>query len=104
MNQLLAQANEIAGVVNPFAQWGIGGGLLFLVGRFLSRVEVIFSTRMDNIEHAHRGLAKAVWMLLAEISTAGSFVREEAKRMIERDERREQAEIDEMARKGSRKG
>ncbi len=90
---ILAQAPE-ATISTLIPQVGLGGAFLLIFARFLARIEVIFATRMDNIEHAQRGLAKAVWMLLAEISTAGSFVREEAKRMIERDKIREQSEAD----------
>ena len=90
---LIAQFSEVLNA-GPFAQLGIGGAFLLAFVRFLSRLEVIFSNRMDAIEHAQRNLSKAVWMTLAEISHAGSFVREEAKRMIERDKRREEVEED----------
>ncbi len=95
LSELIAQAPE-ATISTLIPQVGLGGTFLLIFARFLARIEVIFTTRMDNIEHAQRGLAKAVWVLLAEISTAGSFVREEAKRMIDRDKRREESEAEEL--------
>ena len=91
MTHFLAQAEELL-KASPLAQLGIGGAALLIFARFLARLEVIFSSRMDNIEHGQRNLSKAIWMLLAELSTAGSFVREEAKRMVEKDKLREQLE------------
>ncbi len=96
---VIAQAPE-ATLTTLIPQVGLGGAFLLIFARFLARIEVIFTTRMDNIEHAQRGLAKAVWMLLAEISTAGSFVREEAKRMIARDAARDAERTDEARRNG----
>lgn len=89
MSDFVAQINEVMSN-SPIVSVGFGGTLVVVFSRFLARLEVIFTSRMDNIEHAQRGLSKAVWMLLAEISTAGSFVREEAKRMIERDKQRDE--------------
>ncbi len=98
MFEILAQAAEVINTT-AIAPVGIGGGALLLFARFLARLEVIFSSRMDNIEHAQRGLSKAIWVLLAEISTAGSFVREEAKRMIQRDVQRDQVEAEAIRKK-----
>ena len=84
--QILAQLTDAlsSGPMVPVGLGGLGTAIVVVFMRFLARLETIFTTRMDNIEHAQRGLSKAVWMLLAEISTSGSFVREEAKRMQER--------------------
>ena len=101
--QILAQLTDAlsSGPMVPVGLGGLGTAIVVVFMRFLARLETIFTTRMDNIEHAQRGLSKAVWMLLAEISTSGSFVRDEAKRMSERDKARELAE-DEVKRVGRR--
>ena len=93
--EIIAQTEQES-ISTLIPQVGIGGTFLLIFARFLGRIEVIFATRMDRIDHGQRGLSKAIWVLLAEVSTAGSFVREEAKRMIERDKRREESEAEEL--------
>ncbi len=98
ISEIIATAPE-ATISTLIPQVGLGGTFLLIFARFLGRIEVIFASRMDNIEHAQRGLSKAVWMLLAEISTAGSFVREEAKRMVARDQARDASAAEEARRR-----
>ncbi len=62
-------------------QLGFGGILVWVIVSWLKRVE----SKLDSLTHSIQSLAKAVWLDLAERATPGSFVREEAKRMVERD-------------------
>ncbi len=99
MQHLIAQAADLATVAGPWAQMGFGGALLIIIIRWLQRIESVVSNRLEGVEHAMRGLSKAIWLDLANRADAGSFVREEAKRSLQQANIREQVEADEIARK-----
>ncbi len=99
LGEILAQAQE-ATISTLIPQVGLGGAFLLIFARFLARIEVILTTKLASMEDASRSLSKAVWMLLTEISTPGSFVREEAKRMIDLEHARDLAKADESRRNG----
>lgn len=99
MQHFIAQATELAALAGPWAQMGFGGALLYVIVRWLQRIENVVSSRLEGVEHAMRGLSKAIWLDLANRADAGSFVREEAKKSIDRANVREQVEADEIARR-----
>ena len=84
--QILAQLTDAlsSGPMVPVGLGGLGTALVVVFIRFLARIETLVMNKLEDINHTNRALSKGVWMLLAEISTSGSFVREEAKRMQER--------------------
>lgn len=65
-------------------QLGFGGVLIWVIVSWLKKIE----TSLENLNHTIRGLNKAIYLDLAERATPGSFVREEAKRMVEKDRTR----------------
>lgn len=65
-------------------QLGFGGVTIWIVVRWLSKME----QSLENLNHTMRGLSKAIYLDLAERATPGSFVREEAKRMVEKERQR----------------
>lgn len=89
----IAQLSEAVSGLAPVAQMGFGGALLIIVVRWLTRVEA----GLADVTHAMRGLSKAIWMDLAERAVPGSFIREEAKRTLQRMDDKERGE--ELARK-----
>lgn len=66
-------------------QFGFGGALLIVITRFLDRM----MDRLEALEHTMKGLSKALWMDLSCRPDASGFVREEAKRMLDRMEAKE---------------
>lgn len=77
MLDLISQIPFDAGAL---AQMGFGGALLVIVARFLDRM----MDRLEALEHTMKGLSKAMWMDLSCRPDASGFVRQEAKRMLER--------------------
>lgn len=89
---LLAQVTDLGSVL---PQVGFGGTLLVVIIRWLNRVEVFITTRLDAMErtsaqrneetnHVIRGLSKAMWMDLASRPYSEPFIKEEAKRMLDK--------------------
>ncbi len=66
-------------------QFGFGGLVVWVVVSWLKKIEV----SLENLNHTVRGLSKAIYLDLAERAQPGSFVREEAKRMVEKEKARE---------------
>lgn len=42
----------------------------------------IVASKLDQMEHTMRGLSKALWMDLAQRSTADDFIRKESEKML----------------------
>lgn len=74
MMHLLAQLVSTSEGIDILAKVGWPGAVLWIVVR-----------RLDSLEHAMKGVSKALWMDLASRPDAAPFVKAEAKRMIDRD-------------------
>lgn len=74
MIHVLAQLVTTENAYDVITKVGWPGAVLWIVVR-----------RLDSLEHAMKGVSKALWMDLASRPDAAPFVKAEAKRMIERE-------------------
>lgn len=73
IHELFAQLTSADGI-DILAKVGWPGAVLWIVVR-----------RLDSLEHAMKGVSKALWMDLASRPDAAPFVKAEARRMIDRE-------------------
>ncbi len=62
------------------AQFGFGGATLWVLVKWMESI----TKWMERIDHTMRGLSKAMWMDLASRDGAEAFVKEHARKMVEK--------------------
>lgn len=69
---------QITDVPPWISQLGFGGIIVWVVLSGINRID----SRLERMEHTQRGLSSALWADLAARSPEGSFIYEQAKKML----------------------
>ncbi len=88
MTELFAQMDPTTLV----PQLGFGGILIWVIVSWMKRLDA----SLENLNHSMKNLSKSIYLDLAERAAPGSFIRQEAKRMVERDQQRNEYGQDKM--------